>query len=495
MEKSVLKNTGWLMLAVVVLLLLLHRLPATSVGGHVLRRVDILADVRHHEADADLAGIDALFPELDEPAPAPPLAADSDSLALATRRHGSKPPFVDTCRTDLTLIEDFSDSTARGMEPFYRALDELAARPRTVRIAAFGDSFIEADILTGDLRAMLQKQYGGCGVGFVPVTSKTNGFRPTVRHTFDGWQSYAIIGSGSYNPALVGLSGQYALPVSDAYVELKGQHTYASRLDTCHESTIYFYPREKTRLSASVNEGEAEEETFVPMGGLQQMQVRGDIGTVRWEVARADSTAFYGVAMDDTVGIVLDNFALRSNSGLSLRAITPRMMREFNALRPYDLIILEYGLNVASEEQLDYSGYAKGMTEVIAQLKRAFPGAGLLLVGVGDRVYKDEAGELATMPGIKSLVRYQRKIARDSGIAFWNLFEAMGGEGSIVQLVEADPPLANLDYTHLNFRGGRYIAGLLFDVLQFGKGQYDRRMAYEAEEEEVIEESEVPDEE
>ena len=48
------------------------------------------------------------------------------------------------------LHEDYSDSTLRGMTPFYRALDELAAKPRPVRIAYFGDSFIEADILTAD---------------------------------------------------------------------------------------------------------------------------------------------------------------------------------------------------------------------------------------------------------------------------------------------------------------------------------------------------------
>ena len=82
-----------------------------------------------------------------------------------------KPAFVDTCRAGMTCIEDYSDSTLRGMTPFYRALDELAQRPRQVRIAVFGDSFIEADILTADLRNMLQDKYGGCGVGFVTITS------------------------------------------------------------------------------------------------------------------------------------------------------------------------------------------------------------------------------------------------------------------------------------------------------------------------------------
>ena len=49
----------------------------------------------------------------------------------------------DTCRAGMTCIEDYSDSTMRCMTRFYQALDELAKAPRPVRIAYFGDSFIE----------------------------------------------------------------------------------------------------------------------------------------------------------------------------------------------------------------------------------------------------------------------------------------------------------------------------------------------------------------
>lgn len=133
MEKSVLKHTGWLMLIVLAVLLLLNLLPGGTIGGHVLRRVDILGDVR----------------------PVPEVVSEPDSLLPPPPK--VKPAFVDTCRSGMTCIEDYSDSTLRGMTPFYRALDELAVKPRPVRIAYFGDSFIEADILTADLRAMLQE--------------------------------------------------------------------------------------------------------------------------------------------------------------------------------------------------------------------------------------------------------------------------------------------------------------------------------------------------
>ena len=121
------------------------------------------------------------------------------------------------------------------------------------------------------------------------------------------------------------------------------------------------------------------------------------------------------------------------------------------------------------------------MITVITHLKEAFPEAAILLVSVGDREFKDEKrnGELRTMPGVKNLIRYQQSIAADSRIAFWNMYEAMGGEGSILDMI--DRKMANLDYTHINFKGGKHLSGILFETLMYGKEQYEKRKAYEAE--------------
>ena len=115
--------------------------------------------------------------------------------------------------------------------------------------------------------------------------------------------------------------------------------------------------------------------------------------------------------------------SLRGSSGLSLRSVPVWMMREFNEQRPYDLIILQYGLNVATERGRNYDKYIAGMQTTVQHLKEAFPQAAILIVSVGDRDYKTEEGELRTMPGIKNLVRYQQNLAADEAVAFWNMFE------------------------------------------------------------------------
>ena len=454
--KNYLKYSLGLTLFILVALIGMHWLPVITIDGHTMRRVDLLSDIRTSEPEEEKMEADSL----------PPVPE-------------VKPAFIDTCRTGMTCIEDYSDSTLRGMTPFYRALDEIPMKKRLVRIAVFGDSFIEADIFTADLREMLQKRFGGCGVGFVTITSMTSGYRPTVRHSFGGWSSHAVTDSVYFDRKKQGLSGHYFVPNNNAYVELRGQNKYASLLDTCQQASIFFYNKGAVDLSVRINRGETENRQFEPDGALQAMQVEGRIGSVRWIVNQAYSTLFYGMAMDGTQGIIVDNFSLRGSSGLSLRTIPASIIKEFNDQRPYDLVILQYGLNVATQRGYNYDNYKKGLLTAIEHLKECFPQAGFLLLSVGDRDYKTDTGELRTMPGVKNLIRYQQNIAAESGIAFWNMFEAMGGEGSMAKLVHAKPSMANYDYTHINFRGGKHLAGLFYETLLYGKEQYDRRRAYE----------------
>lgn len=456
--KNYVSATFFLLLIVVGLLQGMHFLPSLTVGGKSLRRVDLLADIRPDKMEE--------------------VVCDSDTIMLPPP---VKSIFVDTCKTGMTCIEDYSDSTMCGMTPFYEALARVDELERPVRVAYFGDSYIEADIFTADLRAMLQKQFGGCGVGYVPVTSSITAYRPTVGHTFGGWESHSPNDSIAFDESQQDIAGHYFFPVGeDAYVHLTGQRKYAPYLDVCEVSTLYFLNNDSVVICAQVNGAEVGE-LFVEAGEgeIQSVSVEGRIGEVQWSVVQADSATFYGVGMDGKRGVCVDNFSTRGSSGLQLAGIPLRTLRAFQRLRTYDLIVLQYGLNVATEDRMDYEGYRQGMLSVIRHLKRAFPDAGILVVGIGDREYKDEDGELHTMPGVKSLIRFQQSIAAEGHVAFWNLYKAMGGEGSIVQMI--DEQMANLDYTHINFKGGKRLAGLLFESMMYGKEQYEKRKAYESE--------------
>ncbi|NDW12905.1 hypothetical protein D0T50_08365 [Bacteroides sp. 214] len=458
--RNYIKHTTGLMLFILAALLLMNFLPPITVGEHTLREVDILSDIRR--------------PSFEEDEP------QEDSLLLAPPPI-IKPAFVDSCKQGMTCIEDYSDSTLRGMTAFYEKLSEINNLKRPVRVAVFGDSFIEADIFTADLREMLQQKYGGCGVGFVNITSTTYGFRPTVRHAFNGWESHSVNDSIGFVKNKQGPNNHYFIPTRGAYMELRGQTKYASKLDTCQQSTIYFLTDEPLMLTAEVNKQKNAPSEFTASPDMQQMSVKGNIGSVRWIVNSDTDALFFGATMDGLSGISVDNFSLRGSSGLSLATIPEHTMMQFNKLRTYDLIILQFGLNVATQRGSDYHYYKVGMLRSVEYIKRCFPQASILLVSVGDRNYKSETGEMRTMPGVKNLIKYQQNIAAEGNIAFWNLYEAMGGEGGMVKLVNAKPAQANMDYTHINFRGGKVLSKLLYESLVYGKEQFDKKKAYEAE--------------
>ncbi|HEY6504684.1 MAG TPA: hypothetical protein VIZ28_11965, partial [Chitinophagaceae bacterium] len=122
-----------------------------------------------------------------------------DSAALQNTSGNSSPGIEITKKVheDFMLylkgnfITDFNtDTTNPSLKGFLQKLHELkTGKKRKVRIAYFGDSMIEGDLLTQTLRKLLQEAFGGGGVGFVPVTSQVSQFRQTVTDIYsDGWE-------------------------------------------------------------------------------------------------------------------------------------------------------------------------------------------------------------------------------------------------------------------------------------------------------------------
>ena len=430
-------------------------LPEIDFSGFKLRKVDLLSQL-HPDANSDVEEVE---PEVIKPA---------------------KPAFVDSCRAGVECIDDYS-THKKGMEPLYEALNNRNNLGRAVRIAMLGDSYIEGDILSADLRQLLQEHYGGSGVGLVPMMSDIAGFRRSVRHFFDGWNTHTAATQSGYNAQKSILSGVYFTNDGKAYTDLRGQQKYYSRLDTCSQSSVYFISPIDNTITVSINGGEAQTYEVTGSEKMQKITVDGKIGRVRYNVARGgNGVEFFGATMDAASGVVVDNFSLRGCSGTHIAQLQDKMLSEFDQLRHYDLVILMYGLNVANDQQTNYSKYGKQMQESVAHIKRCMPNTGILIVGVGDREQRVD-GEMRTMRGIRELMAEQQRVASEQEVAFWNLYVAMGGSGSISKMVNGKPRKANLDYTHINFLGGRDLAELLFDAIDAGFDNYKRRLAYEAE--------------
>ena len=196
--KNYLGQTRALLLLFLLLLIGLAFVPENfTVAGYSLRRMDIFADVRRPVKEgAQIPGEDEIAAQEDSLQPAGPDLTDTLALAdsLRTARPLAPLPPVDTGYFG-NVIEDYTFDRS-GLSRFFAAVDSTRAG-RTVRVAWYGDSFVEGDILIGDLRDSLQSLWGGNGVGFVPMTSEVAQFKRTLKHVFRGWTSYSIVKKGS----------------------------------------------------------------------------------------------------------------------------------------------------------------------------------------------------------------------------------------------------------------------------------------------------------
>lgn len=458
----------WLTSIIIITLIAMYWLPEISVNGTLLRRINILADVEKEkygndlttESEDTLSDLTTIMADTTISTPTSPTANKSRVIP-------QKPD---------EIVDPYDSITGRHeMDHFYEALSY--SMERNVRIGYFGDSFIEGDILTQDLRDMLQERFGGNGVGFVDIASNIAGFRRSVQLYSKGWNDFNANDAKSKNfiSRLQGINGRYFIPEETAYVDLRGQkRIYAERLDTMDVATMFYTPGDSLKMSIGINGSTPMLYNNIAVRGddyIDTVKITGEIGRIRVNINKGEYSRFYGIALDGKNGISLDNFNMRGSTGTLIGNIPERCFRQFAKLRPYDLIILHFGLNVASEKVKNYSYYTDHFIQTIRYIQSIYPETSILVIGVGDRASKDANGNLHTMKGVKELLGYQKKMAEEAGVGFWNMYEALGGEGCIERMLEKE--LVNLDYTHANYQGGRYIAEFIFNALIKGKERYD----------------------
>ncbi len=351
---------------------------------------------------------------------------------------------------DVPDIEDFGGT----MSHFRAALAQAGSRP--VRIAFFGDSFIEGDILTSDLREMLQAQYGGKGVGWIDISCVSERFRLTAKTNCSGWESHHANDRNGHQGSLQGLNGGYFIAKGKASFNVTTSKGHAAIAD---RATILYVPG---GLSFKGRVNGAETQPAINDGGAMAAAVFQSANIGKFAFDAAGSGRVFGVALDGNTGICLDNYSMRGSNGWYTANTADDILSAYARLRPYDLFIFEYGLNIANKKQTDYSLYTSKFKKVIRKIKAHFPNASILILGSGDRDERSTDG-LVTMRGVKELIAAQRQMAADEGVAFWNLFIAMGGEGSIGRMQKNGQ--ANLDFTHINAAGGKVVAKSLFKSL------------------------------
>lgn len=365
-------------------------------------------------------------------------------------------------------------TTSSELANFYKALYQLKnGKTKNVRIAYFGDSMNDGDLIVQDFRMFFQKEFGGKGVGFVNIYSKSQATRGSVHHkTSHNWKYSTFL--KRLNKEALGISGYTAyandtISKSKKWVNYNG--SYTPQKSMLYNPTLYYGKVDS--LPAYVNiEGQTDSIQLKGKRILNKLVLsKKTLSKLRINF-NTHNTPLYGVNFDNHKGIHIDNFSMRGNSGLPLSLLQTNLMHQFDKDFGYDLIILQFGTNVISNRKTNFVWYKKAMTRVVNHLKKAFPKADILVLSVADKSKKYDT-EMKTDSAVYKLIKQQRAYASETNSGYISLYSLMGGENSMITWVENG--WANKDYTHYNSKGSKKIARLLYDKLMNGFKKFEAR--------------------
>ena len=366
-------------------------------------------------------------------------------------------------------------------DPVFRAFERAGKEGKTLRVAHYGDSQIEMDRISQNLREALQTRFGGLGTGMFPALTTTP--MATVSHyASGGFAFYTMIVDSTTRRAGHNRYGPLA-QVSNLYGS--GTVTLRARKE---KSTLEHV---KTFQSVSVLYARASDDFSVAVQSdtLNPRPVSRSKGGVTWTtwtfsrpvdkatVKMTGNAEIYGLTTDGAAGVAVDNIPMRGSTGHVLSRIDKDLMKSAFELDGTALVILQFGGNFvpASSTTKAISGHMDKVRELIAYYREVAPGAKILFIGPSDMASSTEDGRIVSYRRLPELVDSLKAVSLRSGVAYWDLYRMMGGQNSMSQWVRHRPAYAGPDYVHFTPAGAKVVGETLSRSLLTYYDFYDLR--------------------
>jgi lysophospholipase L1-like esterase len=325
-----------------------------------------------------------------------------------------------------------------------------------VTIVQLGDSHTAADFETGTMRRLLQTRFGDGGRGFVSLGLPWGSYRQ------DGIRGGMTKEWLSERPKST--SAKLAAIQENRYGLLGVALTTAKR--GARAWTDVTTPFSKVDVHYLEQPGGGTFELKIDGATRGRISTRGALTKSGFYTAdvpeaphRIELSALgdgevhvFGATLDRaTVGVSLDALGINGARVTEPLKWDETHMTEQLRRRAPSLVILAYGTNEAGDETTPQA-YERQIVDVLGRLSRAVPAAACVLLGPPDRAVETKDGYLTSVK-LLEVISTQRRVAEAAGCAFYNQFEAMGGDGSIAAWALEEPPRAAKDRVHLSRDG------------------------------------------
>lgn len=395
-----------------------------------------------------------------------PDTPDIDSLELKRReeRFARMRGFYDTLVfyrdyiSDSTLGFSLPDNDIHFFDGFFAKAEEARSEGRTLRILHYGDSQIEMDHMTDTLRSYMQETFGGGGVGLIPF-SQTIPSLSVSQYASGAITLYSSYGeyernNGNYGPMAkcCRLGGSATCNITAGNSNRCNKH-----LRQFSEITILF-----NNLGGNFTATVGDEQQTCSEPGIHTLSWKLRT-TTKTHVSVSGSADIYGIMVDDGGGVAVDNISMRGASGHQICMINKSQQRESYALMNIGLIILQYGGNSVPylNSPKPIETYAEAMEQQIKRLQETCPEATIVFIGPSDMCSSVD-GDIQSYPHLHEVVAALKKMSLENGVAYWSLYDVMGGRNSMVSWVNKG--LAGADYLHYSQKGADKMGGYLGDA-------------------------------
>ncbi len=351
------------------------------------------------------------------------------------------------------LLHDYTNNNSWEQAKLFM---RTASQNDTVcNILWFGDSFIEGDYITGIIRQKLQQQYGGVGTGFVPIHEAAATLRTSCSHSYAGnWQHNTASNNNATTPFL---HNQYSIAAAGAGFTILPKTTVT-------DSTMQLIIWHKNNYTNPIVINDSIHSILDASNTITKNNIPLSNTINPINITNANGGTIYGFEYTNNKGVQLHNISLRGSNGLQLTNMDSTVFISAQQQLNPNIIIVQYGANVAENNNTHIDWYARAFDKAIQKLQRYFSNATIVIVGMADKASKRN-NIIETDDAVIPILQMQQQVAIKNNAVFVNVYQAMGGHNSMKRWVEGDTCFAYKDYTHLNEKGNKKMAQLIYQIL------------------------------
>ncbi len=360
----------------------------------------------------------------------------------------------------------FANDDRAIIEKMFNELEKAQRDNTTFRIIHYGDSQIEMDRISSYLRNQLQSKFGGGGIGLLPafeITPKT-----TVRQENTGtWERKLSFGvsSGRAKHNRYGPMGYFCKKTSNPASVVFNIKDNKFKNQQCK---IIVGALDKPLDIKLVNEGKEIGKKTLEASSIEQMAIFG-LDSAKGKISiqlNGANAEIQAISFEDKGGVLVDNIPMRGYSGDNFSSINLETLRKTYKMLNTKMVILQFGGNALPglKSKAGAQSYGSRMLAQINYLKAVDPNLIILVIGPADMSIKQD-GKMITHPQLENVRDALKNATLKGGGFFWDIYEAMGGRGSMNKWVNGKENLAAPDYIHFSQKGANKIAKIFYQTL------------------------------